>query len=96
MNGKITEIKNDLEKHTGIYRKYSVKRLRDKEGKHKNCFFFVLDLNHDKYAIPALRAYAKACKKEYPELAKDLIQIVENIKYMNTLKTSPTFQHSGR
>lgn len=33
---------------------------------------FVLDLNHDRFARPALIAYAAACQDEYPELASDL------------------------
>jgi len=56
----------------GIYRKYEVTRLNDPVGKHKNCNYFVLDLIHDEFALPALKAYAKACKKKYPQLAKDL------------------------
>lgn len=60
------------DEHKGIYRKYRVERLNDSANKHKFCNYFVLDLDHDKFAIPALRAYAKACKKEYPQLAKDI------------------------
>jgi hypothetical protein len=32
----------------------------------------VLDLKHDRFAGPALRAYADACEAEYPLLARDL------------------------
>jgi hypothetical protein len=60
------------DEHRGIYEKYRVERLNDPTGKHKGCNFFVLDLVHDKFAIPALKAYAKACKKEFPQLAKDI------------------------
>ena len=28
---------------------------------------------HDKFAVPALRAYATACENEYPNLAEDLL-----------------------
>ena len=56
----------------GLYEKYHVKRLNDTGGKHDNCYFFVLDLDHDKHARPALWAYAESCEAEYPELAKDL------------------------
>jgi hypothetical protein len=59
----------------GLYRKYDVRRLDDLAGKHKDCFFFVLDITHDKFAIPAIRAYAKACKQEYPALAADLYRV---------------------
>lgn len=34
--------------------------------------FFVLDPDIDIYAIPALRAYANACRAKYPALADDL------------------------
>lgn len=63
----------------GLYRKYDVQRLDDKKGKHKNCEYYVLDLNHDKFAAPALRAYAEHCKREYPELAKDLCAIADEV-----------------
>lgn len=64
----------------GIYSKYTVTRTDGSsgpDGKHEHCAFFVLDLNHDPYAIPALRAYAEACRKEYPGLARDLARIVD-------------------
>lgn len=41
-------------------------------GKHEDCHYFVLDLTHDPFAIPAIRAYATACRAEYPLLARDL------------------------
>lgn len=56
----------------GVYRKYLVKRLRDREKKHARCEFFVLDMMHDPFAIPALTAYAEACEATHPELAEDL------------------------
>jgi len=40
--------------------------------KHARCEYFVLDLKHDRFAGPALRAYADACEAEYPLLARDL------------------------
>lgn len=64
-----------MSKEKGIYKKFVVGRLDGKDGvgeKHENCNYFVLDLDHDPYAKPALKAYAKACEKEYPELARDL------------------------
>lgn len=60
----------------GLYRKFHVYRAdgsSDPGGKHEHCEYFVLDLTHDKHAIPALRAYAESCKEEYPELAYDLM-----------------------
>jgi len=59
------------DKNLPLYGKYRLER-HDPSGKHKNCFYFVLDLDHDKFALPALDAYAKVCKSEYPELARDL------------------------
>lgn len=56
----------------GLYRKYFVQRLNDPTGKHKDCTYFVLDEVHDKFAGPALRAYAAACEEEFPGLAHDL------------------------
>jgi hypothetical protein len=64
----------------GIIRKYEVKRTdgsSEPGGKHDRCSYFVLDLEHDQFAMPALRAYAKACRKEYPALADDIMTIVE-------------------
>ena len=65
----------------GVYRKYIVKRTdgsHRKGGKHEHCNYFVLDLEHDPYAIPALKAYADACRAEYPELAADLDLVIRN------------------
>ena len=60
------------DKERGLYRKYRVSRLDDVMGKHNDCFYFVLDTNHDPFAIPALKAYAHACREEYPVLAQDI------------------------
>lgn len=61
----------------GLYRKYYVKRLNDPEEKHIDCNYFVLDMNHDKYAKAAVSAYADSCRKDYPNLARDLKLLVE-------------------
>lgn len=66
---------NDKDQHRGLYGKYLVERRDGSSGpggKHERCEYFVLDLAHDKYAFPALIAYASACQGEYPELAADL------------------------
>jgi hypothetical protein len=63
----------------GLHRKYQVTRTDGSSGeggKHEHCAYFVLDLEHDEFAIPALKAYAKACRKTHPELADDLERIV--------------------
>lgn len=67
----------------GLYTKYIVQRTDGSSEygqKHFGCSYFVLDLHHDKFSIPALKAYAKACKKEYPELSKDLLLQVEALE----------------
>jgi hypothetical protein len=62
----------------GLYNKFIVTRTdgTSAEGlKHYGCQYFVLDLDHDKHAMAAIRAYAKSCKRDYPELSKDLLRI---------------------
>jgi hypothetical protein len=62
----------------GIYRKFKVERTDGSSapgGKHSGCSYFVLDLDHDPFARPALGAYAKACRKKFPELARQLERI---------------------
>ena len=63
------------EQRMGIIEKFQVTRLDGSSAyghKHARCRYFVLDLKHDKFAGPALLAYAKACAKEYPVLARQL------------------------
>jgi len=59
----------------GILRKYKISRTDGTSqpgGKHEKCFYFVLDLDHDPFSIPALEAYINACESEYPLLASEL------------------------
>jgi hypothetical protein len=59
----------------GLYRKFEIRRAdgsSEPGKKHAGCEYFVLDLNHDKFAIPAIQAYAEACEDEYPSLSRDL------------------------
>jgi hypothetical protein len=70
-------------KNRGIYNKFTVFRNdgRSNPGeKHDGCRYFVLDLNHDPYAITALRAYAEACADTFPTLARDLIDEAEQME----------------
>lgn len=73
------------DKTKGIHRKYVVDRV-DKtdvmEGdKHFDCELFVLDLTHDKHAIPAIKAYIESCRKDgYELLAEDLERKLEVMK----------------
>lgn len=61
--------------HRGLYGKFNVSRAdeRDEPGeKHEGCEYFVLDLDHDPHALPALEAYEKSCRAAFPRLADDL------------------------
>ena len=69
----MTTTTSDPDRDRGLYGKYEVKRLGGTPGKHADCFYYVLDLEHDRFAVPALRAYAEACREEYPQLAEDLL-----------------------
>lgn len=71
----------DADTKRGIYQKYQISRVDGSSapgGKHEHCSYYVLDLVHDPYAIPALRAYAAACAREYPQLAKDIEQAISS------------------
>lgn len=63
----------------GLYPIYKVERLDSSTApgqKHASCFHFVLDAAHDPCALPALRAYADACERDYPLLAADLRRVI--------------------
>lgn len=63
------------QKERGLYQKIKIERTDGKSApgeKHHNCAYFALDLDHDKFALPAIKAYAEACKDEFPALAADL------------------------
>lgn len=68
---------NDQER--GLYRKFKVTRCNDPEGKHDECEYFVLDLQHDQFARAALRAYVDACQTEFPALAADLCALLAKV-----------------
>lgn len=66
----------------GLYRKFKITRTDGSDrqfGKHHGCDYFVLDCTHDKFSIPALMAYAEACRDEYPLLADDLVRKVSQL-----------------
>ena len=70
------------DRNRGLYEKFMVERRdgsSEPGGKHHDCLYYVLDLSHDKYAVPALRAYAEHCKAEYPALAEDLFAKADEI-----------------
>lgn len=63
-------------KAMGLYNKFYVIRTDGKSApgqKHDNCEYFVLDLTHDPFAKAAIKAYAEACRDEYPRLSADLL-----------------------
>lgn len=73
-----------IDKRTvGMYEKFIVRRTDGTDGagqKHEGCLYFVLDTTHDRFAIPALEAYAEACASEYPLLAADVRELAEKMK----------------
>jgi len=67
------------DKTRGVYEKFRVERTDGKSApgeKHHGCAYFVLDLKHDEFALPALAVYAKACRAKHPELAADLNRVL--------------------
>lgn len=55
--------------------RWRVERIGDDLGKHVACAVFVLDFEHDPYAIPEALSYAAAAAKEFPILAENLIRV---------------------
>ncbi len=68
----------------GIYRKFLVSRTDGSSrvgGKHEHCAYFVLDWEHDPFAVQAARAYADACEKTHPALASDLRTLADRASF---------------
>lgn len=66
----------------GLYNKFSVKRTDGTSApgeKHDGCEYFVLDIDHDPHARPALVAYADSCAAQFPALASDLRRLANGI-----------------
>lgn len=82
--GRFQDISQVVERmHKGLHDKYIVRRTdgsSEEGGKHYGCQYFVLDLNHDPHAIPALEAYAESCKHSHPELSEDLLSRIARMK----------------
>jgi hypothetical protein len=71
------------DKTRGIYDKFIVRRSdgsSEHGGKHEHCRYFVLDLEHDRFAFSALQRYAQACRREYPALADDISTILLSMR----------------
>lgn len=67
----------------GLYRKFKVFRADGRDvnpdDPHHGCAYFVLDLDHDPHALPALVAYARSAEEAgFGPLADDLRQQVRN------------------
>ena len=63
----------------GLYNKFRVERTDGSsviERKHFGCNYFVLDVTHDPFTLPALESYASACEVDYPLLAADIRGLV--------------------
>jgi len=74
---------NDDDKNKGLYQKYRVERTDGSSapgGKHEKCRYFVLDLDHDPHAKLALKGYVISCRQYYPELAKDLDDVIDELE----------------
>lgn len=68
----------------GLIDKFRVQRTdgRDAVGeRHHGCRYFVLDLDHDAFAIPAIESYANACVEVYPVLARELRSIAAKARW---------------
>ena len=62
----------------GLFHKFNVTRTDGSDqpgGKHHGCAYFVLDVDHDPHAKPALQAYAVACAQSHPHLSEALIAL---------------------
>ena len=56
--------------------KYHVEKINDPSGKHKKCWFFVLDPVHDQHARAALYFYASM---HGGQLSEDIIGMADKI-----------------
>lgn len=75
---------DDPDRERGLYQKFMVERMNvEAAERHKDCDFFVLDLQHDALALPAMEAYIKACREHgYHKLAADLQQKIDDVQGM--------------
>lgn len=76
------------DKTRGVYNKFKVERTDGKSAvgeKHFGCDYWVLDLTHDDFALPALEAYAAACERTYPLLYADLMRKITQLRHEQSL-----------
>lgn len=65
------------QQRAGVYRKFNVSRTDGRDlagGDRHGAEYFVLDVTHDRFAKPALAAYAAACRGDYPSLSDDMVR----------------------
>lgn len=65
------------QQRAGVYHKFNVSRTDGRDlpsGDRHGAEYFVLDVTHDEFAMPALAAYAAACRSDYPALADDMVR----------------------
>lgn len=79
------------DKSRGLYAKFKVRRRDNKDvmpgDKHYGCDYFVLDLDHDELALPALATYARTARAEgYNLLADDLEELIKERSEENKWK----------
>lgn len=76
------------DRERGMYPKYQVARLdggTNPGGKHEKCRKFVLDIDHDPHAVPALFSYATSARADgYEKLAGELFAEIK--PYMEQLE----------
>ena len=79
----------------GVYDKFEVRRRDGRDlpgGDREGSRYFVIDRDHDRFAGPAMRAYAEAARVEYPALARDLLAGLADDK---TYEPATLFMVSG-
>ncbi|MFT3758468.1 hypothetical protein [Thauera sp.] len=62
----------------------------------KGAQYFVLDLTQDPFARKAAKAYAKACKDEYPQLAADIRAQIDRVRPGDIIDVPETTLPNGR
>jgi len=69
-----------MPENRGFYKKYEVRRIDFKPGR-EDSQYFVLDVTHDPYAIPALQAYRDALPEDWHALRNDLDRLIAGQRF---------------
>jgi hypothetical protein len=80
------------DKRNKLQQKYYVDRIDGRDlagGDRIDSKYFVLDCIHDPYSIPALEAYALACRKDSPNLPEDVRALVARLRSEQQSVRSP-------